>query len=244
MKALKHLIIKIIYIINTRKFKTSKNTILHYIFKKGTNDNLVVVFSGFAGHYKKARYNYIKTLKDSRSNCLFILDDFGYKKIGSYYLGTELELYSNDDIKEIVDYFYMKTNANKKTFIGSSKGGSAALIYGLKYKANLIIAGSPQYKIGWYLSLNDYHKLLLKSIIGNKYTADDLDNIIDDNIDKLGDHSSKIIIIYSSKEQESKDIEKLLVRLKNKKVELMIYDEKFDNHSSIANVFPKYINKI
>ena len=36
--------------------------------------------------------------------------------------------------------------------VGSSKGGTAALYYGMKYNYGNIIVGAPQYKIGTYLS--------------------------------------------------------------------------------------------
>ena len=50
------------------------------------SDTLVVCFSGF-GNGGVAKYNYISTLKSVNANKLFILDDFGYNKQGSYYLG-------------------------------------------------------------------------------------------------------------------------------------------------------------
>lgn len=62
------------------------NDVLYYLpfIKKNEAKTLVVVFSGFAN---KARYNYIRTLKKYSISKIFILDNFGYKKLGSYYMG-------------------------------------------------------------------------------------------------------------------------------------------------------------
>lgn len=53
---------------------------LKYIYERNGSDELIIMFSGF-GTVRK--YNYMKTLAESKIDKLFILDCFGYR--GSYY---------------------------------------------------------------------------------------------------------------------------------------------------------------
>lgn len=157
---------------------------LRYVFKGQRNsDRLVVVFSAFAGHEVKARYNYMTTLKIIKDNQLYILDDFGYHNVGSYYLGNQCQIYETDIVTHLINTIKEKCAAKDIIYVGSSKGGSSAMIYGLKNNVEHILVGSPQYHIGWYLSENDYHKKILDSIIGGThYSVDWLDGLIRNNV--------------------------------------------------------------
>ena len=53
---------------------------LRYIHERNGSDELIIMFSGFGTIPK---YNYMKTLAQSKIDKLFILDNFGYR--GSYY---------------------------------------------------------------------------------------------------------------------------------------------------------------
>ena len=59
-----------------------------YLLQKGETDTLVISFSGFPGN-GPAKYNYMKTLQKLKAHKLFVLDNFGYQKQGSYYLGEQ-----------------------------------------------------------------------------------------------------------------------------------------------------------
>ncbi len=54
---------------------------LRYIHEQNGSDELIIMFSGFGSSVRK--YNYMKTLNDSKIDKLFILDVWGYR--GSYY---------------------------------------------------------------------------------------------------------------------------------------------------------------
>ena len=55
--------------------------------KKSKSDFLIAVFSGFSPKGAAPRYNYGETLKKVDAMQVFLLDDTGYNKAGSYYLG-------------------------------------------------------------------------------------------------------------------------------------------------------------
>ena len=61
-------------------FKEKRFGKLKYVYERNGSDTLIIVFSGF-GPVRK--YNYMKTLSESKIDQLFLLDNFGY--LGSYY---------------------------------------------------------------------------------------------------------------------------------------------------------------
>lgn len=147
-----------------RKEKKYANRLKYILEKSSMSDILVVVFSGFPGN-AKAKYNYIRTLKSLNCNKLFLLDDFGYKKRGAYYLGEGGDFYVQDLVKELILKTKDELNINYIITAGSSKGGTSAIYHGLRVRANAVIAGAPQYFIGDYLN-TDTHRNIFDGIVG------------------------------------------------------------------------------
>jgi hypothetical protein len=158
----------LVYLIKIREktFIIGKNE-LKYLFIKNSSDCLIISFSGFAPAKNKSSYNYIRTLSDIKVNKLFILDDFGYEKRGSYYLGECGNFYVSEMVIQLIEKIKAENKINKIICIGSSKGGTAAIKFGLQLGVEHIIAGAPQYYIGNYLSANNEHKKILESVMGN-----------------------------------------------------------------------------
>lgn len=207
-----------------------------------TKRRLIVSFSGFAGRYQKGRYNYIRSLSKSNSERIFLLDNFGFKGVGSYYLGNQCMLYKNKAIPELINSV-SSPYIDETVFIGTSKGGSAALIYGILMNVNKIIIGSPQYRIGDYLLENDYHKLILNEIIDieNGYDVSWLNNIIDYLLDQKV-YTGEITLIYSTIEKSYEWHTKPLIdAIKKHNIHLILFDEKFENHNDVGRYFNKYL---
>lgn len=138
---------------------------IKYILEKNKKaKELLVVFSGFSPN--KPRYNYIRTLRQVRNvNKLFILDDFGYHARGSYYLMENGEDYVHRMCLDLIQRTAKELSARKIYCAGSSKGGTAALLYGCELGAEAVVIGAPQYYIGDYLNTVE-HKELLDGMLG------------------------------------------------------------------------------
>lgn len=121
--------------------------------------------------------------------------------------------------------------------------GSAALIYGCLIGAENILIGSPQYRIGDYLTLNEYHKRILNEIIDEKHDINWLNSLIDRVIDECNKNilCTRISIVYSDKEEDWLDIKALLNKLGQESRSLKCYNEGFSIHSEIGTIFPKYL---
>ncbi|WP_018547201.1 hypothetical protein [Streptomyces sp. LaPpAH-108] len=124
---------------------------VEYRFRAADADvrHLVVVFSGLGapnGYHFAGR-----SLNALRANVLWIKDDFeGHY---SYYLCRSM----NFDIEATVHHLIESTMArlslthDQVSLLGVSKGGSAALYYGLKYGYRNIVTVVPQFLVGSYV---------------------------------------------------------------------------------------------
>lgn len=114
-----------------------------YLFLKKNSNTLIVSFAGFSGMGKPPRYNYIDSLKEMQANRLYILDNHGYDKAGSYYLGEQGDWYLKDQIIELVSQIKREYNIEKSAFLGSSKGGWQQSIMESSARRILSLAGPP-----------------------------------------------------------------------------------------------------
>lgn len=130
---------------------------IKYMFEKHNQSNqLAIVFSGiykdeFRGIKDAAKYNYIRTLEPIKINKLFILDNYFGKFC--YYLGEDGNSLYESATLALITKIMNQLNVPKENVltIGSSKGGTAALYFGLKYGYQHIIVGAPQIFPGEYL---------------------------------------------------------------------------------------------
>lgn len=218
------------------------NKRLHYIFEDNNSDCLLIVFPAFTG--EKRRYNYIRGLKEFKSDKLFLLDDFGVK--GSYLLfegGSDIPLQLT---KGLISKLLSKKAYSKVITLGSSKGGTSAIYYGLEFGADYIMAGACQYNLGSYLHREDHEDIFI-GMMGEKADhkeADFLNSIMPCQLEKFKHNHTFIYNIYSENEltyqRQILDLNKKLseVSLPHKKVVL-----DFDNHDDVGKHFLKYIQE-
>lgn len=170
---------------------------LRYIYERTGSDELIIVFSGF-GTVRK--YNYMKTFAGMRIDRLFILDTFGHR--GSYYWyekgkNTPIVLVTKL-IQQIVDGGGYKAVYTA----GSSKGGTCAIYYGLKFNVTEVFASACQYHVGNYLN-TEHLKKVLEGMMGKNYGPDDVKKVNDElpNMIEEKSHSTTTInLFYSEKD--------------------------------------------
>ena len=215
---------------------------IRYCFEKAllnNKDKLLIVFSAFSSDEPK--YNYINTLKTCDCNKLFILDDYGSK--GSYYFGLQGEFTIETSVMSLISYIMSKNNINYNnvTTIGSSKGGTAALYYGMKYNFANVIVGAPQYKIGTYLSDLSIDKYAIEIFGGiNEQNRIKYNNLIR----LVANSNTNIYLLTSDGDNQYKKVLKEFEYVANE-LNLKLYLDKCDikNHGEISKEFPIYIFK-
>ncbi len=226
---------------HTKQLGSKKITYLFY--RKHKSKKLVVIFSGM--HKETAVYNYIKTLDGISHNRLYILDNHGVDKLGCYYIGANGQNDVYLAVRELVDSVRKKYSIDQLIFCGSSKGGHAALNFGLNYPDATIIAGAPQYKLGYYLTHRRSDQLL-HSIAGD-HPADEyiayLDNTIEEKLrSNAGSFSGNIFLHYSDQEHTySEHIQPMLGTLSSYQYTWNEDVMHYVDHDDVAIHLPSYL---
>lgn len=229
-----------------KPFKGKKYTINYLLDKNKSSDILLVVFTSCTKKGQKARYNYIRTLENFKVNKLFILDDFGFDGRGAYYLGKDKDFKIQLDVSSLIDSVSNDLNIKKEVFIGSSKGGYAALYFGLNRTNSIIISGAPQYRLGNYLSLPS-HEEILQYIMGDtkEYSIDYLNKLLEDKLNSTCNNKNKIYLHYSTEEETFEpEIEPLINKIKELNLDHSFDIHNYKNHSDLTLFFPQYIKDI
>ncbi|TDM34388.1 hypothetical protein [Macrococcoides canis] len=132
------------YIKENEKIFTD-NPKVKYFTKLNTNSKyLLVIFSAFNGKEKEgmpAAYNYVKPLFDLEINQLYVLDSSS-SGLPTYYLGEGNLEYEIKVIQLILEIAKAQ-NINISNIItaGTSKGGTAAAYFAMKYSLGAFISG-------------------------------------------------------------------------------------------------------
>lgn len=222
---------------------------LKYILEKNRNSkDLIVVFSGMPRPGMKARYNYMRTLKDVKVNKLFILDDFGFDGRGAYYLGKNRDFNIERAVLELIPKIKSDLSIEKTIYCGSSKGGWAAMYFGMRDKNSIIIAGGLQYRLGHRLTVVEILRTNTMSyIMGENYTDADVDylnDLLKNVIEENRNNDNKIYLHYSDSESTyDRYMIYLLEDLNNLGIP---YDEDiahYKSHNEIAFYFPPFLSE-
>ncbi|MFG2261927.1 hypothetical protein [Streptomyces sp. NPDC048720] len=126
------------------------------------NRHLVVVFANFAA---PADYGWSNGVFDKlRANVLWIRDKFDDNR--SYYLCKGMDFSLEQSVVTLISNVMraLDLTPDSVTLWGGSKGGSAALYFGLKYGFRNIVAIAPQFLIGTYV--RDVHPGTARYMLG------------------------------------------------------------------------------
>ncbi|RIW31880.1 hypothetical protein D3H55_14790 [Bacillus salacetis] len=219
---------------------------VNYVLEEGESqkDFLVIVFSGFNEKGEK-KYNYMKTLRNMDCHKLFILDSYGPR--GCYYIGENMSFEVETSVTSLIFYTIRKLGVKPENVIcaGSSKGGSAALYFSLKYNLGYSVAGAPQIHIGNYIT-----KASLETadyLLGiDESRGDNLKKLNQLILEQINDVQYTDIFCLTSENdpQYNMHMVPFLERTNEHewKVETKI-DNQIKSHGEIAQAFPDYLVK-
>lgn len=168
---------------------------LNYLLERVQNaSRLVVAFSALApaGSFT---YNYKSTLDRLNAHKLYVLDDFGDQ--GAYYYCDHRDLAIYRSVQKLLHRIIDELGVDLAdvAFVGSSKGGTAALIHGSSLGVGRIIVGAPQIRIGSFLK--NPHPNVLEFMTGG--TGDEdvawLDRAVANHVRKIRPDTSVELLI-------------------------------------------------
>lgn len=215
---------------------------VEYIWKRRGSNKLIIVFSAMG----YAPFNYIYSLRHSPYDQLFIRDSWASN--ASYYWFENGQEHPERYTQDLITHIVNRGGYSSVVTVGSSKGGTAAIYYGLKNNAELVYAGACQYYVGDYLSRHQYvnKPWQWQCAVGGKPTKKWID-ILDyklANMIELHSHSKTLIrLLYSTEEHTySEHIVPLIKKLDECGIKHIDQIEKFEQHSMVGIYFRDAIN--
>lgn len=218
-----------------------------YILKKKDNaDTLAIVFSACTRKGLPARYNYVKTLDGFNCNRLYILDDYGEDRRGSYYMGENFTFNEEDATKALIHKMITEIAPKKIVFCGSSKGGYAALNFGTEFPDSRMIVGAPQYFLKSYL-LESENMYTLKHILGERNEEKDetLEFYLRNKLQKNQNIASQVVYLHFSNQEHTYEehIKHMLKDMEDSGYRVETDVASYTNHSDISYYFPDFLKK-
>ena len=103
-------------LLRDQKKYRSRGVTLKYMLDRVDSRDLIIVFSSCTRKGIRARYNYVRTLKEVPCNKLFMLDDFASDHRGSFYLGSNMKFEEAVVVRELIDRVREQTGAKRLRF--------------------------------------------------------------------------------------------------------------------------------
>lgn len=215
-----------------------------YMLKKEKDaDTLVIVFSACTRAGLKARYNYVRTLNGLHCNRLYILDDYAKDHRGSYYIGGNFKFDEEVATRALIQKIMDDLKPAKVVCCGSSKGGYAALNFGVEIPNSVMIVGAPQYFLVTYLLAGNIETL--NHILGER-TAEK-EEVVEYYLRNklLGNpniKTQKVYLHYSNKEHTYEEHIKHMVKDMEEAGYCLEKDvADYANHSDVSYHFPEFL---
>lgn len=228
-------------------FNSTNSVRYHFVPAEEQNlkNQLIICFTSITTPYKFV-YNYINSLANIKANKLFILDDFGDQ--GSYYLGRNRNHSIETTVVSLIQYMMAKHQIPHKnvTAIGSSKGGFAALYYGIKYFFGHIVAGAPQSMLGNYLIRQANHQNIATYMAGGTEEGDCyyLNHVLFRLFDQPNEVSPCIHLYVGTADPHYKNhVLPLYEQLQEKHYDVTLDVEEDITHEGLKTYFPYYLKK-
>ncbi|MEO3989853.1 hypothetical protein [Pseudocitrobacter cyperus] len=144
-------------------FKFRRDINIHYRISQPKYDcqHLLIVMSGF--NIPDPTIYDFDMLAHCRSTILWIKDDFN--GLPAYYLCHQMKFDIENGVSTLINAVIEYVKPKNISILGASKGGSAALYYGIKHKIKNIITCVPQFNIGSYVA-SGYWEAVGRSMMG------------------------------------------------------------------------------
>ena len=236
MQILKSLKVVLSIILDVLLTRTTADGV-QYIWRRHGSKTLVVVFTGMGPQ----RYNYKTVLRRCPYDLLFIRDSWAGG--ASYYWYENGQNHPEMLTQKAIEQMTERGGYDTLITVGSSKGGTAAVYYGLKYNADAIYAGACQYYVGQYLAIHEYVEKphLWRAVVGQEPTEEwtrRLDRKLPDMIEAHRESKTEIYLVYSTEEHTYADhIAPLIAQLDACHIRHHDQVEHFKSHDMIGKYF-------
>ncbi|MET7788350.1 hypothetical protein ABZS93_17320 [Streptomyces sp900116325] len=175
---------------------------IEYRFSHAKNGNrhLLVVFANLGAPGEWGWANGV--LDKTRANILWIRDQFDGQN--SYYLCKGMDFSLERSVIELISRVMnaLSLTPDDCTMFGSSKGGTAALYFGLKYGFRNVVASVPQFRVGTYVkeSMPGAARLMMGEVTDEKVHI--LDSVLPSVVGSGTYRDANIYLISSPQDEQ------------------------------------------
>ena len=229
-----------------KTFEAEDGEKVHYLFyPKRDSRVLVVILQAF--HPDGHRYNYVATLGGVKASRLYIKDDF-VPYTGNYYLGREGRFNQEADVHALIQKIAEQCRAEKLIFVGSSKGGSCAVNFGIAYPNSSMIVAAPMYHTGtWMLETKKFNPALA-DVLGEPVTPEKiamLDRRLPDKVraDPYGKTQRAFIHCSLRDKTYQKHVIDMMADMKRAGLTVEFDQGDYEGHENLKWYFPDYLKK-
>lgn len=131
--------------------------------------------------------------------------------------------------------------------MGTSKGGTCAIYFGLEFSVKGVYAGACQYLVGNYLN-TDNNKPILEAMLGEDFTQEDFDklnNMLRDQLQSHKETNTVVNLLYSKHEHTYPEhIAYLIQDLQKYKISYTEQVEVFEEHNDVGRYYKPYIQRV
>ncbi|WP_210608869.1 hypothetical protein [Priestia flexa] len=237
------------YIIENEKvFKGAHDIKYLFIPASKPSSHLAVTFSGFNGKEqegKPAFYNYVRYLQEIDCHRLFILDNcMGHP---AYYLGQHKKLDYEVSVAALIFKIANENKIRKENIItcGSSKGGTAAFYFAMRYDFGHFIAGGFQFKVGDYLyGVNNYTRDTVLKLITGGNSEGHRDYLNQFYIDIVSNYTYKTkphIHVGSGDSHYNQHVKPFVKILEEREIPYDLDVQAYKGHSEMGPYFATYL---
>ncbi|MBR2743512.1 MAG: hypothetical protein IKD89_07975 [Clostridia bacterium] len=225
--------------------------ILDEYLDAGEDAWLICTFSAIpaANSPIKHQYSFMRVLKDVPCHKLFLQDSLG--EMGTYYLCENMDFGAADTVIEIIESIRERLGIKKERVItvGSSKGGTASLYFGLRGGYGHVLCMGPQTKIATFLNRNgdttSNHQRTLDIMIGShdkKAAYEALDGVMFDILSRRKEETHIHLLTSHNDNQFPVHIEPFLklLDLDDERNDITINDN-IKSHSGLAEFNPDFV---
>ena len=229
-----------------KTFTSAQGDAIHYLFyPKRRCKTLAVILQAYdpAG----PRYNYVTTLKDIPANRLYIKDDF-YRPAGDFYLGKNGTFSVEAGVRQLIDKTVQSIGNKEEVrliFIGSSKGGYAAVNFGVAYPNSTMIVAAPMYYLGTYMHKSDHFSPALEEILGGPATEEKIarmDERLPSKIKANQEGKTQRAYIHCSKNDSNYPfVMNMAEDMRAAGMDVVFDLADYEGHENLKLTFPKYL---
>lgn len=233
-------------------YKYGKEYITFSLCVKKGSKGLSVIFSGVDQKPSRNSFSYYKMRDSLKCSVLHVKDNFGNH--GCYFLRISKEKWIQNAVRDLVAKVIdlLKVDKHNVYLLGTSKGGTEALITAFNLGYGKVVAGEPQICLGNYLMARGWEgsnvfKNIVYTMCGDILLEDKdfLNKVLLSDLESLASgFDGSVTLIHGDTGYYPIHIEPFLDFSKSFDFGVNVIHSSFDKHNDVIPIFQDYVHEL